>query len=77
MLSSIFPEKIQFDGKNCRTPIINEAVRLILATDKGSRDKKERDKLENSGLSLRVEPGGIEPPSREGAHNVFYMLSIY
>jgi len=77
VLSSIFPEKIQYDGKKCRTPKINETVRLILATDKGSRNKKERDKLENAGLSLRVEPGGIEPPSRDRAHNVFYMHSIY
>jgi hypothetical protein len=55
VLSSIFPEKIQFDGKNCRTPKVNEAIRLILATDKGSINKKEGDKLKKLNLSPLVE----------------------
>jgi hypothetical protein len=55
VLSSIFPEKIQFDGKNCRTPKINKALLLILAIDEGSGGKAKRDKLKKMGLSLKVE----------------------
>jgi hypothetical protein len=55
VLSSMFPEKIQFDGKNCRTPKINEALLLILQIDGGTGAKAKRDKLKNMGLSLQVE----------------------
>jgi hypothetical protein len=55
----MFPEKIQFDGKNCRTPKINEALLLILSIDEGSGAEEKRDKLKNMGLSLQVEKSYI------------------
>jgi hypothetical protein len=55
VLSSIFPEKIQFDGKKCRTLKMNQAFLLLLSIDKGSRGQEKRDKLKNLGLSLGVE----------------------
>jgi site-specific DNA recombinase len=55
ILSSIFPEKLQFDGKNCRTQKINKVLDLILTVDRGFRDNKKRDKLKKIGLSLWVE----------------------
>lgn len=64
ILSSIFPEKLKFDGKNCRTPKINQALALLLSVDKGSRGNKKRDKLKNLGLSLQVDPQGFEPWSK-------------
>ena len=70
VLSSIFPEKIQFDGKNCRTPKINKALLLILAIDEGSGGKAKRDKLKKMGLSLKVEPAGVEPASKQGIHTL-------
>ncbi|MCF8278636.1 MAG: recombinase family protein [Flavobacteriales bacterium] len=60
LLSSIFPEMIEFDGKKCRTPKINQAVALCLSIDKGFREKENRtihEKLELSGL---VAPSRIE-----------------
>lgn len=55
VLSSIFPEKIQFDGKKCRTLKMNQVFLLLLSIDKGSRGQEKRDKLKNLGLSLGVE----------------------
>jgi site-specific DNA recombinase len=55
ILSSIFPEKLKFDGKNCRTPKINQAVSLLLSIDGGSRGNKKGDKLKKLSLSLQVE----------------------
>jgi len=34
LISSIFPEKIEFDGKKCRTTRINDVLRCILHIDK-------------------------------------------
>ena len=39
IISSIFPEKLQFDGKKCRTPRINDALRYILQIDKNLEEK--------------------------------------
>ena len=66
VLSSIFPEKIQYDGKNCRTLKMNQVFLLLLSIDKGYRGQEKRDKLENLGLSLGVEPAGVEPASKQG-----------
>jgi hypothetical protein len=55
LLSSIFPEKLKFDGKNCRTPKANRVLDLILTVDGASRGLKKRDKLNKIGLSLRVD----------------------
>lgn len=64
ILSSIFQEKLKFDGKNCRTPKINEAVSLLLSIDGGSRGNKKRDKLKNLSLSLQVDPERFELSSK-------------
>jgi site-specific DNA recombinase len=68
VLSSIFPEKLEFDGKNCRTPKMNQVFSLLLTVDKGSSGQEKRDKLQNLGLSLGVEPAGVEPASKQGIH---------
>ena len=70
VLSSIFPEKIQFDGKKCRTLKMNQVFLLLLSIDKGSRGQEKRDKLKNLGLSLGVEPAGVEPASKQGIHTL-------
>ena len=41
IISSIFPEKLQFDGKKCRTPRINDALRYILQINKNLEEKNE------------------------------------
>jgi len=56
VLSSIFPEEIQFDGKKSPTPKLDEALLLILSIDMGSGTKEKKKKLKNWGLSLQVEP---------------------
>jgi site-specific DNA recombinase len=60
LLSSIFPEMIEFDGEKCRTTKINDALALCLSVD-GDSSKKEdgkiHEKLEFSRLvaSSRIE----------------------
>jgi site-specific DNA recombinase len=61
LLSSIFPEMIEFDGNKCRTPSINQGLALCLNVDRGLRGNKNgklHDKLEVSRLVARR---GIEP----------------
>ena len=41
LLGSIFPEMIEFDGIKCRTPRINEAVRLCFNMDAALRGKRK------------------------------------
>lgn len=60
ILSSIFTEKLKFDGKNCRTPKSNKVLDLLLTIDKGSGENKKRDKLKKIGLSLCVVSTRIE-----------------
>jgi site-specific DNA recombinase len=66
ILRSTFPEKVKFDGKNCRTPKSNKVLDLILTVDAGFRGYKKRDKLNKIGLSLCVDPEGFEPSSKQG-----------
>jgi hypothetical protein len=49
LISSIFPENIQFSNNKCRTPRINEALRLMLLIDKGSRGNR------NGEFSMNLE----------------------
>jgi hypothetical protein len=58
LLSSIFPEKLIFEENKCRTPKINEAVRLLLATDKGFNEKGTTQIFKNLELSPWVELRG-------------------
>jgi len=64
LLSSIFPEKVIFNENKSRTPKINEAVRLLLATDKDFNEKGTTQIFKNLELSPRVELAGIEPASK-------------
>ncbi len=55
MLSSIFPERLEYDGKACRTQKMNQVFLLLLSIDKGSRGSKNGTNLEKFGLSHQVE----------------------
>jgi site-specific DNA recombinase len=61
LVSSIFPEKIIFDGKKSRTPRLNEVLRLALMTDKAFSKKKTGQNTEKCTVSRWVERTGIEP----------------
>ena len=61
IIGSIFPEKIFFDGKQCRTTKINQAVLLILSVDKGFKANKKGQHPINKMLSSLVEKMGVEP----------------
>ena len=63
LIGSIFPENIQFSNSKCRTPRINEALRLMLLFDKGSSKSKKGKLPQNLELSHDVAPLGIEPRS--------------
>ena len=63
ILGSIFPEKLSFDGKNCRTPKINSAILLILSISNGFGTNKNEQSLFQKQLFAWVEPEGIEPSS--------------
>jgi site-specific DNA recombinase len=61
LISSIFPEKLSFDGNQCRTTRINEVLRLALAIDKGFRKNKTGQLSNKLVLSRVVEDIGFEP----------------
>ena len=61
LVSSIFPEKIVFDGKESRTPRLNEELRLSLLSDAGSGKKKTGQRVGKTSLSRQVEHTGVEP----------------
>ncbi len=64
IISSIFPEKLTFDGFQYRTFRINEAARLIYTLGNGFSETKNRKSSEISHLSGWVVPTGIEPVSK-------------
>ena len=68
ILGSIFPENLTFDGKKCRTPRINEVLRLILLIDNEKQNKKNGQVSEFLDLSAQVIQLGFEPrtPSLKG-----------
>jgi len=68
ILSSIFPENLVFDGIKCRTPRINEVLRLILLTDNNKQKIKNGQISEFLDLSAQVELAGVEPASKHGDH---------
>lgn len=59
ILSSIFPEDLIFDGKKCRTPRINEVLRLILLIDSDKHKTKSGQISEYLDLSAQVELRGV------------------
>ena len=64
IISSIYPEKLSFDGMQYRTPRINEAVRLIYSINNELGTIKNRKGNHVSHLSGMVAPTGIEPVSK-------------
>ena len=65
LISSIFPEKIFFDGIKCRTQRINDVFRLILQIDKGLHKEKSGQISKNIELSTQVESPRIELGSKQ------------
>ncbi len=61
VISSMYPEKLTFDGDRLRTNRINEAARIIYTLDKGL-DKNEKGQSGNiPTLSSQVGKTGFEP----------------
>ncbi|WP_220101272.1 hypothetical protein [Chitinophaga oryzae] len=54
IVSSIYPEKLTFDGFNYRTPRINEAVRLICSLDEAFGEIKKGHSSNNTEMSFKV-----------------------
>ena len=65
LISSIFPESLQFDGKKCRTPRINDVLRYILQIDKDLPKNKTGQISSNLSLSRLVESPRIELGSKQ------------
>jgi site-specific DNA recombinase len=61
IVGSIFTENLLFDGIECRTPKLNEAVELIFTVDKGFSKIKTAQNSINSDLCRMVAGTGIEP----------------
>lgn len=60
IISSIFPEKICFDGNECRTFRVNEAARFMFLINSNLQNKKDQKRGELSLLSGLVAPTRIE-----------------
>lgn len=56
IISSIFPENLFFDGTKCRTPRINEVLRLILLID-NKKHQNESGQI-SEFLDLSAKGGG-------------------
>ena len=61
VLGSIYREKLRFDGKEYRTPKLNEAAELIYQINKTLRHKKNGKDCKPLHLSRSVLRAGIEP----------------
>jgi len=66
LLVSIFPENFSISAKNCRTPRINDVLRYILQINNELTQKTGENFSSNLEISSLVEPGGVEPPSKQG-----------
>ncbi|MUV05395.1 recombinase family protein [Flavobacterium rakeshii] len=64
IISSIFPEKICFDGNECRTFRVNEAARFMFLINSNLQNKKDQKRDDFSLLSGLVASTGIEPVSK-------------
>ncbi|MBA5793492.1 recombinase family protein [Flavobacterium sp. xlx-214] len=65
IISSMFPENLEFDGTQHRTQRLNEAITLIYQNSNKLRGKKKGTNLSFLDLSPKVEPQGIEPWSKQ------------
>ncbi len=61
MLGSIFPDKIEFDGKNYRTKSYNRILDVIYQETNHLRGQNKAEFPENSENSVSVPGAGIEP----------------
>lgn len=61
IVSSMFPEKLVFDGTRHRTQRINEAINLIYQRNSKLRDKKKGTNHLFFDLSPQVQKAGLEP----------------
>ena len=61
LLGSIFPEKIEFDGKNYRTNGYNKVLDLIYQQTKELREPKKVDGERFSSFPASVPRAGVEP----------------
>ena len=68
LISSIFSEKIEFDGKKCRTTRINDVLKYILQIDKGFSKNKKGENLKKMSLSRVVETPRIELGSKQATN---------
>ena len=61
MLGSIFPEKIEFDGKNYRTKSFNKMLDIIYQETKQLQGRKKKKSPQNEGDFGCVPKAGLEP----------------
>jgi site-specific DNA recombinase len=64
ILKAIFPLDFEIVNEKCRTPRINEVLRLMLSLDGHSEKIKKGELFKNLELSLSVESEGFEPSSK-------------
>lgn len=77
ILSSIFPERIVMSEGHCRTSRMNEAVRLIANVGGAFGTTKKGRTPSLLEFSPVVEPGGVEPPSKQATIRTSTCLSYY
>ncbi len=61
VISSMFPEKLTFDGFQYRTNRVNEAITIMCLIDNKLHGKKNGTSLKILDLSQVVIPLGLEP----------------
>ena len=63
IVCSIFPGKLMYEEKTCRTLEVNKVIPLIASMDKAFIEDKKRKHTNFGVLSRGVEPVGVEPTS--------------
>src|SRR5690606_23509415 len=76
IVSSMFPDFLEFDGVQHRTPRLNSAITLIYQNNNELQGKKKGTSLSFLDLSQEVESERFELSSSHGAIYAFYMLSF-
>src|SRR5690606_27169700 len=76
IVSSMFPDFLEFDGVQHRTPRLNSAITLIYQNNNELQGKKKGTSLSFLDFSQEVEPEGFEPSSKHSMIYAFYMLSF-
>ena len=65
IISSMYPEKLTFDGFSLWTTRINEVIRIIYSMGEGFSENKNRTNGNKSSLSCKVGLLGFEPRKTE------------